>query len=67
MCSQNAYDIAAKLHAAIARAVARPEVRKLFIERHVVPHCGTPQELDQMIRDDLEQWGVVVKKADIKA
>jgi tripartite-type tricarboxylate transporter receptor subunit TctC len=60
-------DIAAKLHAAITRAVARPEVRKLFIERHVVPHSSTPQELEQMIRDDLEQWGAVVKKADIKA
>ncbi len=60
-------DIAAKLQAAIVRAVARPEVRKLFIERHVVPHSSTPQEFEQMIRDDLEQWGAVVKRADIKA
>ncbi len=31
-------DIAAKLHAAIASAVARPEVRKLFTDRNVEPY-----------------------------
>ena len=58
--------IAAKLNAAIVRAVARPEVRKLFIDRNVEPRSSTPQEMERLIRSELELWGPVVKKADIK-
>ncbi len=59
-------DIAAKLQAAIASAVARPEVRKLFIERNVEPRSSTQQEFERRIHDELELWGPVIKKADIK-
>ncbi len=60
-------EIAAKLNAAIASAVARPEVRKLFVERNVEPISSTPQEFEKRIRDELELWAPVIKKADIKA
>ena len=60
-------DIAAKLNAAIVKAVARPEVRKLFIDRNVEPHSTTPAEMDKTIQDELDKWGPVIKKADIKA
>jgi tripartite-type tricarboxylate transporter receptor subunit TctC len=59
-------EIAAKLNAAIVKAVARPEVRKLFIDRNVQPHSTTPQEMERLINGELELWGPVVKKADIK-
>ena len=59
-------EIAARLNAAIVRAVARPEVRKLFIERNVEPRSSTPQGMDKLIRDELELWGPVIRKADIK-
>ena len=60
-------DIVGKLNAAIVKAVARPEVRKLFIDRNVEPRSNTPAEFEKLIRDELELWGPVIRKADIKA
>jgi tripartite-type tricarboxylate transporter receptor subunit TctC len=59
-------DIAAKLHAAIVAAVNRPEIRKLFAERQTEAKTSTPQELDSLIRDEVSQWGPVVRKAKIE-
>jgi tripartite-type tricarboxylate transporter receptor subunit TctC len=59
-------DIAAKLQAAIARAVARPEVSKLFTSRNVEPRSTTQAEFERLIQGELDLWGPVVKKADIK-
>ncbi|MFO1218738.1 MAG: tripartite tricarboxylate transporter substrate binding protein [Burkholderiaceae bacterium] len=59
-------DIAAKLNAAIVKAVARPEVRKLFIDRNVEPRSSTPQEMETLIRGELDKWGPVIQKANIK-
>jgi tripartite-type tricarboxylate transporter receptor subunit TctC len=60
-------EIAGKLNAAIVKAVARPEVRKLFTDRNVEPRSTTPAEFDKLIRDELELWAPVIRKADIKA
>lgn len=59
-------DIAAKMHAAIVKAVARPELRKLFADRNVEARSSSPQEFEKLIRDEIAQWGPVVVKADIK-
>ncbi len=59
-------DIAAKLNAAIVKAVARPEVRKLFTDRNVEPRSSTPEQMEAVIRAELDKWGPVVKKASIK-
>ncbi len=59
-------DIAAKLNAAIVKAVARPEVRKLFTDRNVEPRSSTPEQMEAVIRGELEKWGPVVKRANIK-
>jgi tripartite-type tricarboxylate transporter receptor subunit TctC len=59
-------EIAAKLQAAIARAVARPEVSKLFTSRNVEPRSTTQAEFERLIQGELDLWGPVVKKADIK-
>jgi tripartite-type tricarboxylate transporter receptor subunit TctC len=59
-------DIAAKLQAAIAKAVARPEVSKLFTSRNVEPRSTTQAEFERLIQGELDLWGPVVKKADIK-
>jgi tripartite-type tricarboxylate transporter receptor subunit TctC len=60
-------DIAARMHAAIVKAVAQPELRKLFADRNVEARSCTPQEFEKMIRDEIAQWGPVVSKADIKS
>lgn len=59
-------DIAARMHAAIVRSVARPEFRKLLADRNVEARSSTPQELEAMIRDEMAHWGAVVTKANIK-
>ncbi|MEK0418780.1 MAG: hypothetical protein RI949_2786 [Pseudomonadota bacterium] len=59
-------DIANKIHAAILKAVARPEVRKLFADRNVEARSSTPQELDKLIRDEMAQWAPVVARSDVK-
>ena len=59
-------DIAARMHAAIVRSVARPEFRKLLADRNVEARSSTPQELEAMIRDEMTHWGAVVTKANIK-
>jgi tripartite-type tricarboxylate transporter receptor subunit TctC len=60
-------DVAAKLQAAIAKAVARPEVSKLFTSRNVEPRSTTQAEFERLIQSELDLWGPVVKKADIKS
>jgi tripartite-type tricarboxylate transporter receptor subunit TctC len=57
--------VAAKLHAAVAYAVARPEVQKLFEKRHIEAHSSTPEELDRIVRDEMAQWGEVIRRANI--
>jgi tripartite-type tricarboxylate transporter receptor subunit TctC len=59
-------DVAAKLHAAVTAAVARPEVRKLFADRNVEARSSTPEELEKIIKDEVTQWGPVVRKANIQ-
>lgn len=60
-------DVAAKLHAAVAYAVARPEIQKMFTERQIEARSGTPEDLDRIIRDEMSQWGAVIKRSGIKA
>lgn len=57
--------IANKVSSAIAAAVQRPEVRKLFLDRNVEPWGSTPQELGRTIEGELVQWGPIIKKANI--
>jgi tripartite-type tricarboxylate transporter receptor subunit TctC len=57
---------AAKLHEAVVYATARPEVQKMFLDRHVEARSSTPQELDRMIRDEMAQWGEVAKRSSIR-
>jgi len=58
--------VAAKLHEAVVHATARPEVRKMFSERLIEARSSTPQELEQMIRDEMAQWGEVAKRSNIR-
>ncbi len=59
-------EIVAKVNAAIVKAVARPDVRKLFTDRNVEPRSSTPEQMEATIRGELEKWAPVIKKANIK-
>lgn len=58
--------IVARLNAAITAAVARPEVRKLFVDRNVEPRSSTPEQLEATIQREIQLWGPVVQRANIK-
>jgi tripartite-type tricarboxylate transporter receptor subunit TctC len=59
-------DIVQKVHAAVAAAVARPEVRKPFTERNIDARSSTPAELETIIRDEIAQWKPVIRDARIE-
>lgn len=54
-----------RLNTVINEIVKRPDIRQKFIDRKVEPHAGTAQELSNIIKGEMEQWGPVVKKANI--
>ena len=58
--------IVAKLNAAVAAAVARPEIQKMFAERNVEGRSTTPEEMETVIKGEMQQWGEVIKRANIK-
>ena len=59
-------DVVAKLSSAVAAAVARPAVKKLFTDRKVEAKSSTGAELEKIIRDEVAQWGPVISKAKIQ-
>lgn len=59
--------VAAKIHAAVTSAVAKPEIQKLFADRNVEAKSGTPDDLERIIKEEMVQWGDVIKRSNIKA
>lgn len=59
-------DVVETLNNATVKAVERPEVVRALTAHKAEPKTTTPGELEQIIRDELAQWGPVVEKADIK-
>ena len=59
-------DVLARVHGAVVAAVARPEVRKIFIERRIEPRSSTPAEMEERIAAEMAHWGEVIRKAGIK-
>ena len=59
-------EIVTKLHSAVAAAVARPEIRKLFADRNVEARSSTPAELEAIIKDEIVQWKPVIRDAKIE-
>ncbi|MEO9230725.1 MAG: tripartite tricarboxylate transporter substrate binding protein [Devosia sp.] len=59
-------DVAAKLHAAVVAAVNKPEVRKMFADRKVEAKSSTPAELEAIIKEEIAQWGPVIRKGKIE-
>lgn len=58
-------DVEKKLRDAIAKAVAQPDVRKIFIDRKVEPRSGSAEDLEKLIRDEVGQWNPVITKYNI--
>lgn len=58
--------VAAKIHAAVAAAVAKPEIQNMFAERNIEARSSTPEEMERVIKDEMAQWGEVIKRSNIK-
>ena len=55
-----------KLHAEIARMLAVPEMRERMSQLGVDVLNGSPEQLGEMMRDDLKKWSAVAKQAGVK-
>ena len=58
-------EIVQKLNAAANAALSSDEVRKLLLERGLVPVGGTPQQFGKLLRDETEQWRQLFRYAKI--
>ena len=55
-----------KLHSAIARALAAPDLRERFAALAVEPRTNTPEQFRALLESDLQRWAKVVKDAGIR-
>ena len=59
-------EIAAKIHADTARALADPTLRGRLEELGIVVVGSTPAELAAFLKAEMEKWGPVIKEAGIR-
>ena len=55
-----------KLHDAVVKAVASPDVVAEFEKQGMNPVGGTPEDFAKMLAEDLERWTKVIKEAGIE-
>ena len=56
----------ARLNAAFARALENPQVKEKLLAQGAEAAPGTPAEFDRRIKDELAQWELVIKSANIR-
>ena len=59
-------NIVMKLHDAVAKTMATPEVREKFISMGADPLIMSPEEFTAFIRADIEKWAKVARAANVK-
>jgi len=58
--------IVGRLDAQINRALKDPEIRQKLLAQGMEPHPGSAAEFGKFIRDEMDKWGDVIRKAGIK-
>jgi tripartite-type tricarboxylate transporter receptor subunit TctC len=58
-------ELVRKLHADLSVVLQSPEVRKVLVERGIEPRGLSPEQFDDLIRNEVERWAKVVKVANI--
>ena len=58
--------VIAKLNAAITAVLNDPEINRKLIEAGADPAPGTPEQLADFLKSELERWGKVIKDKNIK-
>jgi len=59
-------DILMKLHDAVAKTMAVPEVREKFTSIGADPLIMSPEEFTEFIRKDIDKWAKVAKAANVR-
>ncbi|MEQ1774300.1 MAG: tripartite tricarboxylate transporter substrate binding protein [Burkholderiales bacterium] len=59
-------DIVMKLHDAVSKTMATPDVREKFINVGADPLVMSPEEFTAFIRKDIDTWAAVAKAAGVK-
>ncbi len=54
--------IVAKLNAAVAKALADPDVKNKLVQSGAIPAAGTPEEMAAMLKAEYERWGRIVRE-----
>lgn len=60
-------EIVDTLHARLMRVLDQPEVIKQLNDQGILVTPSTPDELDALIRSDLERWGTLIRETGISA
>ena len=58
--------VIARLHDAVAAALAEPDTREKLIRSGAMPASTSTAEFAKLMRDELERWGRVVREKNIK-
>jgi len=58
--------IVAKMNADINGVLRLSEMQKRFANDDVSPAGGTPEQFGEVMKQDMERWREVIRKADIK-
>lgn len=58
-------DIVMKLHGAVAKTMATPDVREKFTNIGADPLVMSPEEFTEFIRKDIDKWAKVAKAANV--
>jgi tripartite-type tricarboxylate transporter receptor subunit TctC len=60
-------EIVARLNAEIAKAMARKDVREQLLAQGYEPVTGTPEQLADLLKQDIARWASVIRAARITA
>ena len=59
-------DIVQRLNQTLAKVLAMPDVRTRLTDQGVDPWHGTPEQLGELLRKDIERFGVIARSAGLK-
>jgi len=58
--------VIAKLNSAVNTALADSAIAKKLVEAGADPAAGTPEQLADFLKSELERWGKVIREKNIK-
>lgn len=59
--------VVAKLHKAVAAALSRPEMKQQLARQMLIVNLsGSPEEFDELVRRETQDWGKFLREANIK-